>query len=101
MEELEELRHANELKLAELRKHTEDTQVEIAASIRSISENHLAFAQNKGGVNKRFQWLFAIMAGLTLLLALLPLAYPNGIPWLADHVPGGVVQSPSGEHRVK
>ena len=107
MWQLEEMRKANALKIAELEQSSRDAQIEImkaqqaiAEATRQVSEDHKQIsAEHKQRFEKSdrqnvlFQIAFMVLAGLTLVLALLPLAYPNGLEWLVDHAPNAVHES--------
>jgi len=64
------------------------TQAEIAEATRQVAADHkLSFDRSERQATW-FQRAFIALAVIALVLALTPLAYPNGIGWLADHAPG-------------
>ncbi|MEE8346665.1 MAG: hypothetical protein V3S20_04885 [Dehalococcoidia bacterium] len=61
---------------------------QITENLAEISESQASLQEAEGATNTRFNVLFVIIASLTFLLALTPLAYPDGIDWIVDHAPG-------------
>jgi hypothetical protein len=64
------------------------TQAEIAEATRQVAADHKLSFERSEHQATWFQRAFIVLAVIALVLALLPLCYPNGIGWLADHAPG-------------
>jgi len=63
------------------------TQAEIAEATRQVAADHKLSFDHSERQATRFQRAFIVLAIIALSLALAPLAYPDGVAWLADHVP--------------
>ncbi|MFA7296016.1 MAG: hypothetical protein WC211_02375 [Dehalococcoidia bacterium] len=76
------------LRLAGTQLQLTEAQSQLTTALESLQRQHLAFIQRESGMNRWMQQAFLILAVLTLVLALLPLAYPNGIEWIVERAPG-------------
>ena len=80
MSTLEELRSAQERALHE-------AQIQIMADHKAIAEATRRDYERSDTQNRLFSCAFVCLAIIAILLALAPLTYPNGIPWLVHHAP--------------
>lgn len=95
MLQIEEQRKAHDLKLAELDQRSQESlraimeaQREIAEATRQVATDHRSLFAKSDRHATWYQRAFLILALIALVLAFAPLAYPNGVGWLADHMPG-------------
>jgi hypothetical protein len=95
MEGLEEANRANAKMIAELDLRSQESMRSILEASREIEwanqqvfEEHAERFERSDKQTFRFQVGFVVLALITLVLALVPLAYPNGINWLVERMPG-------------
>jgi len=87
MLQLEEMRRANDLKIAELQQQSQKTLAEIAVAQREVSADHLEFVRISNRQVRNYNIAFLLLAFVAAVLAIGALAYPNGATWL-DWMPG-------------
>lgn len=90
VQRLEELRRANDLKIAELDQRSQESMRQIMEAHKAIAEATRRDYRRSDRQTFRLSIAFVILAIVALVLALAPLAYPNGIGWLEDVAPGGI-----------
>jgi hypothetical protein len=88
MAELERMRQGHTRMLADVQQAILREQTAIAAEHAKTAEAHKVIFERSEHQAMWFQWAFIILAVIALALALLPLAYPDGISWLTDLAPG-------------
>lgn len=88
MRELEQMRRANDLKIAELDQRSQESMRAVMADQVKITETIKDIAEQSSRESSFYQRAFIVLAIIALLLALAPLAYPSGVDWLVDNLPG-------------
>jgi hypothetical protein len=88
MAELERMRQEHTKMLADVQLAILKEQAEIGAEHARTAEAHRVIFERSESQATWFQWAFIFLAVIALVLALLPLAYPDGISWLTDLAPG-------------
>lgn len=80
------------MELERLRQQQAGDHLAITKTLASISAQQVTLQRHSDASTARFNIFFGILAVLTFLLAIAPLAYPNGVRWAVDSFPGGVEQ---------
>jgi hypothetical protein len=86
---LEEMRRANDLKIAELDRRSQESMLKIAELTAQATADHLELAKTVSEEGTWYQRAFLVLAIIAIILALATLAYPDGVTWLVDYAPGG------------
>jgi hypothetical protein len=96
MMKVEELRQAQTKMIADAEERGRMGVLEVVQAHKEVTEKLAGIATDQVSVsdrqeksNRRFNRLFVAIGLLALVLAVAPLAYPNGIGWLEDVFPGG------------
>jgi hypothetical protein len=87
MRDLEEMRSASRMDIAQMQKRSNEALAEIMKDHKEITEALKAVVEEANNDTNRWQLAFFAMTLVALLLAVGALAYPNGASWL-DWVPG-------------
>lgn len=86
---LEEMRRANDLKIAELERQSQAAMLSIAAEHAKTAEAQKVIFERNERQTRTYNRLFLWMAGIATILAFGPLFFPRGLPWVADRLNGG------------
>lgn len=62
----------------------------ITERLTTITSNQVDFSDRQERSNRRFNRLFLAIGFIAIVLALAPLAYPDGIDWVVDSAPGAI-----------
>jgi hypothetical protein len=101
-EMLEADRRVFDERIASIDQRSQELALQIMDEQRKTAEEHARTAKSHEALFARsekqavwFQFAFLTLAVIALLLAILPLAYPNGFEWLTDNAPGAAPTGPS------